>query len=154
MRGFKMIRLASPWLFSIVKKFKTCKKFGILFVTSIPTKLSLSLKKFWELSMEKAHLRAIFKNLLCDQDNFSKWEILHKWDILRRKQSTAKRSTMCYISQRIGWVIKGRLSNLWGTACKVLTEVAIEYIPSRSTTSQLLNGNVSLEILRKEAFFI
>ena len=95
-----------------------------------------------------------FQNLLCDQDNFSKWEILHKWDILRRKQSTAKRSTKCYISQRIGWVIKGRLSNLWGTACKVLTEVAIEYIPSRSTTSQLLNGNVSLEILRKEAFFI
>ena len=56
--------------FQLSKKIKTCKKFGILFVTSIPTKLSLSLKMFWELSMEKAHLRAIKKKILCDQKNF------------------------------------------------------------------------------------
>ena len=50
--------------------------------------------------MEKAHLRAILKYLVCDQDNFSKWEIPHKCDNMRRKQSTAKRSTMCHISQK------------------------------------------------------
>lgn len=35
-------------------------------------------------------------DLLCDQDNFSKLKTLHKWDILCRKQSKAKRSTICY----------------------------------------------------------
>ena len=134
------------------RKIKTWKKFGILFVTSIPTKLSLFLKKFWELSIGKAHLRAIKKNTLWSE-KFSKWKILQKWDILRRKQSTAKRSTIYYILQRIGWVTRGWLSNLLGTACKVQTKVAIEHNWSRSTTSRFVYGKVSFEILRIEAFF-
>ena len=114
----------------------------------------LSLKKFLELLMENAHFRAILKNLLCDQDNFSIWKILYKWDILRRKQSTATRSTIWYILQRMGWVTRGRFSNLWAAACKVQTKVAIEHIWSRSTSSQLVDEKVSFEILCMEAFLL
>ena len=119
------------------KKIKTSKKFGMSLVTAIATKLSLSIKKLLQLSIENAHPLSIFKNLLCDQNNFSKWKILHNWDILRRKQWTAKRSIICYILQRMGWVTRGRLCNLWVTACKVLSNRAylekITYFTARKS---------------------
>ena len=49
--------------------------------------------------MEMAHLGAIFKKILCDQYNFSKWKILQKCDIWRK---IAKSSIICYIYKE--WV--------------------------------------------------
>ena len=56
--------------------------------------------------MEMVHLVAIFKKILCDQYNFSKWKILQKCDIWRK---IAKSATICYILQRMGWATRGRL---------------------------------------------
>ena len=134
-------------------KFKACK-FRILFVASIPTKFFYPSKSFYNYWWKKRIFVQFSKNLLRDQDNFSKWKILYKWDILRRKQSTASRSTIWYILQRMGWVTRGRFSNLWAAACKVQKKVAIEHIWSRSTSSQLVDEKVSFEILCMKVFLL
>ena len=100
--------------------------------------------------MEMVHLVAIFKKILCDQYNFSKWKILQKCDIWRK---IAKSSTICYILQRMGWATRGRLM------CEVRLQTSNEgsnraYMWSRPTTSHFVNRKVSFEILRTESFYL
>ena len=53
--------------------------------------------------------------------------------------NTQQRNVRQYvIFYKEGWVKRSRLSNLWGAACKVLTNIAIEHIWSRSSTSQFV----------------
>lgn len=123
------------------KIFGKCKKFGILLVTSIPTNYLYPSKSsdnclckrriFMQFYKIYFVIRIFFRN-----ENFFTSPI---FCVINNQQRNV-RQYVIFILQRMGWVKRSRLSNLWGAACKVLTNVAIEHIWRRSSTLQFVFG--------------